>query len=96
MALQINDIAKKSATDNDINWVTASFMILFHVGAIAALFCFSWKLLLLAVFLNWVAGSLGIGMGYHRLLTHRGYKTPKWIEYFLTVCATLALVSSPP
>ena len=24
-------------------------------------------------------------MGYHRLLTHRGYKTPKWVEYFLTV-----------
>lgn len=34
-------------------------------------------------------------MGYHRLLTHRSYKTPKWIEYFLTVCATLALEGGP-
>ena len=34
-------------------------------------------------------------MGYHRLLTHRGYKTPKWVEYFLTVCATLALEGGP-
>jgi sn-1 stearoyl-lipid 9-desaturase len=33
--------------------------------------------------------------GYHRLLTHRGYKTPKWVEYFLTVCATLALEGGP-
>ena len=34
-------------------------------------------------------------MGYHRLLTHRGYKTPKWIEYFLTLCGTLALEGGP-
>jgi stearoyl-CoA desaturase (delta-9 desaturase) len=34
-------------------------------------------------------------MGYHRLLTHRGYKTPKWVEYFLTTCATLALEGGP-
>ena len=34
-------------------------------------------------------------MGYHRLLTHRGYKTPKWVEYFLTVCGTLALEGGP-
>ena len=43
---------------------------------------------------SWPA-SLGIGMGYHRLLTHRGYKTPKWVEYFLTLCGTLALEGGP-
>jgi stearoyl-CoA desaturase (delta-9 desaturase) len=46
-------------------------MVLFHLDALATLFVFSWKALLLAVLLWWVAGSLGIGMGYHRLLTHR-------------------------
>jgi stearoyl-CoA desaturase (delta-9 desaturase) len=70
-------------------------MGMFHVGAVAALFFFSWKALALLIFLNWVSGSLGIGMGYHRLLTHRGYKTPKFIEYFLTTCATLALEGGP-
>jgi sn-1 stearoyl-lipid 9-desaturase len=78
-----------------INWTTSLFMLAFHVGAIAALFFFTWRAMLLAVFLWWVAGSLGIGMGYHRLLTHRGYKTPKWMEYFLTVCGTLALEGGP-
>ena len=38
---------------------------------------------------------LGIGMAYHRLLTHRGYKTYKWVEYFLTICGTLALEGGP-
>jgi stearoyl-CoA desaturase (delta-9 desaturase) len=78
-----------------IVWITTSFMVAFHLGALAALFFFSWKGLLLALLLWWVAGSLGIGMGYHRLLTHRGYKTPKWVEYFLTICGTLALEGGP-
>jgi fatty-acid desaturase len=78
-----------------VNWVTTFFMVAFHIGAVVALFYFAWKPVLLAVFLWWVAGSLGIGMGYHRLLTHRGYKTPKWVEYFLTTCGTLALEGGP-
>jgi sn-1 stearoyl-lipid 9-desaturase len=80
---------------SEINWLTMSVMIIFHIGAVAALFMFSWKALFISLFLWWVSGSLGIGMGYHRLLTHRGYKTPKWVEYFLTVCATLALEGGP-
>ena len=79
----------------DLNVVTTFFMVMFHIGAVAALFFFSWKALFVAAFLWWVSGSLGIGMGYHRLLTHRGYKTPKWMEYFLTVCATLTLEGGP-
>ncbi|HEY0323934.1 MAG TPA: fatty acid desaturase [Pyrinomonadaceae bacterium] len=74
-----------------INWTTTIWMIVFHTGAIAALFMFSWKALFVTLFLWWVSGSLGIGMGFHRLLTHRGYKTPKAVEYFLTLCGTLAL-----
>ena len=77
------------------NWTTTIFMVLFHAGALAALFMFSWTALAVTLFLWWVSGSLGIGMGFHRLLTHRGYKTPKWVEYFLTLCGTLALESGP-
>ena len=82
-------------TKKNINWITTGFMIVFHVGAIAALFMFSWKALFVGLLFYWIAGSLGIGMGYHRLLTHRGYKCPKWLEYFLTVCATLSLEGGP-
>jgi len=93
--MHIEAIAKKPTTDNQINWVTAFFMAFFHIGAIASLFFFTWKALLIAGLLWWISGSLGIGMGYHRLLTHRGYKTPKWVEYFLTICATLTLEGGP-
>jgi fatty-acid desaturase len=78
-----------------INWSNGAFLILFHVGALAALFFWSWQGIVAAVILYWVAGSLGIGMGYHRLLTHRGYKVPRIVEYFLAICASLALQGGP-
>lgn len=76
-----------------INWSTLTTMVIFHVASIVALFMFSWQALAVSLFLAWVAGSLGIGMGFHRLLTHRGFKTPKAVEYFLTVCGLLTLES---
>jgi stearoyl-CoA desaturase (delta-9 desaturase) len=94
-AAHLDLLKKRTPAVDQINWVTAFFMAVFHIGAVAALFFFSWKLLLLLIVINWVSGSLGIGMGYHRLLTHRGYKTPKWVEYFLTLCGTLALEGGP-
>src|SRR6185436_18928716 len=74
-----------------IKWNTSIFMIIFHACAIAALFMLSWKVLPVTLLLWWISGSLGIGIGFHRLLTHRGYKTPKLVEYFLTFCGLLAL-----
>lgn len=77
------------------NWNTITAVAIFHVLAIAALFTFSWSNLIAALILWWIAGSLGIGLGYHRLLTHRGFKVPKWVEYTLSVFGTLALQSGP-
>jgi fatty-acid desaturase len=93
--MELTDLEKTQQQSHEINWVTSIAMCIFHAGAIAALFFFSWKRLFVMLFLYWVGGSLGIGMAYHRLLTHRGYKTPKWVEYFLTICATLALEGGP-
>lgn len=77
------------------NWPVTIFMLIFHACALVALFNFSWSALGVALLMWWVAGSLGIGMGYHRLLTHRGFKTSKPVEYFLTTCGTLALEGGP-
>lgn len=93
--MHIESLAKKPSTDDQVNWLTTFFMVAFHIGAVVALFFFTWKAFFLAGFLWWVSGGVGIGMGYHRLLTHRGYKTPKWVEYFLTICGTLALEGGP-
>src|SRR5687767_620686 len=71
-----------------LNWITAVAMSAFHAGAAAAFFFIDYGAILAALLLYVVAGMLGIGMGYHRLLTHRGYKTHKWLEYTLSWCGT--------
>jgi stearoyl-CoA desaturase (Delta-9 desaturase) len=80
---------------NGLNWPTTLILILIHIGAVAALFFFTWKALATTVFLYWVATGLGISMGYHRLHTHRSYKVPRWIEYFFALCGTLTLEGGP-
>jgi stearoyl-CoA desaturase (delta-9 desaturase) len=78
-----------------LNWPTTVILVLIHIGALAAFFFFSWKALIAAVFLYWVATGLGISMGYHRLHTHRSYKVPRWMEYFFAVCGALTLEGGP-
>jgi stearoyl-CoA desaturase (delta-9 desaturase) len=72
------------------DWVNVAYFGALHVGALFAPWTFTWTGLGAAVLLWWVAGSLGIGLAYHRLLTHRGYRVPKPLEYLLTVCGMLA------
>jgi len=77
------------------NWNTIFFVGVFHVLAIASLFFFSWQNLAALLIVKWIAGSWGIGVGYHRLLTHRGFKAPRWLTRFLATCGTIALQSGP-
>lgn len=77
------------------NWGTVIFLIIAHLAAIAALYFWSWPAIITGIILYWVGGSLGIGMGYHRLLTHRGYQVPKVVEYFLVTCGALTLEGGP-
>jgi len=59
-----------------VNWITTSFMLSFTSAPSLHSSC-SVGNRSCSVRIVWgLAGSLGIGMGYHRLLTHRGYKTP--------------------
>lgn len=61
-----------------------------HVGACVAPFYFSWQGLVLAIVLHWFTGSIGICLGFHRLLTHAGFKTYGWVRYSLAFVGGLA------
>jgi len=78
-----------------LNWLTTIVLVLLHIGAIAALFMFNWRDVLVAVFLYWMATGLGISMGYHRLHTHRSYHVPLWLEYFFAFCGAMTLEGGP-
>ena len=76
------------------NWGTIIFLSIAHLAAVAALFFWSWPAFISAVILYWIGGT-GIGMGFHRLITHRGYRVPKFVEYFLVTCGSLSLEGGP-
>lgn len=78
-----------------INWKNVAIVVSFHLFAIPALFTFSWPNLAALLIGNWIVGSLGVGLGWHRLLTHRGFKAPKWLEYTLSIFATMSIQDSP-
>ncbi len=77
------------------NWITIVAFSAFHIGAIAALFNFTWTNFFVALSIYWFTISWGIGMGYHRLLTHRGYKAPVWFERLVAVLGALCLEGGP-
>ncbi len=70
-------------------------IVLVHAGVLLAPFTFTWSGLVVCLVLCFVTGALGITVCFHRLLTHRSYKTPKWFEYVLTCCGCLALQGGP-
>jgi len=78
-----------------INWKNVSIITFFHLLAIPVLFTFSWQNVVALVIGNWIVGSLGVGLGWHRLLTHRSFKAPKWLEYTLTILGTMSIQDSP-
>jgi stearoyl-CoA desaturase (delta-9 desaturase) len=74
-------MGKAATLGEGVNWLTLGVVAAFHVGALASLFFFSWQRLGVMLVMYVVAINVGIGMCYHRLLTHRGYQVPKWLEY---------------
>jgi fatty-acid desaturase len=88
-------MGRVAAVGQGINWLTLMVMVAFHLGALAAFFFYTWQRLAVMLALYVIAINVGIGMCYHRLLTHRGYQVPKWLEYSMTICASLALEGGP-
>jgi fatty-acid desaturase len=78
-----------------VNILTGAILVWFHVQAAVGLFQFSWTNFYWALALYYVTVGLGISMGYHRLHTHRGFKTYKPFEYFLALCGALTLEGGP-
>lgn len=82
--------SERNPWKNGLEWPATIWIGLIHLGALAAPFCFSWQGLGIAVFLSWVTGSLGICLGFHRMLTHSSFETYRPVRWFFTTMGTLA------
>src|SRR6266446_5327684 len=80
--LSRDPIARPETVDRGrLLWPYALAVAGFHVLLPLAFipWLFSWTGLLLVPLGNYAFCSLGIGAGFHRLLTHRSYRCPKWL-----------------
>ncbi len=77
-----------------LNWLLILGWSVLHVGIVLAPFTFTWSGLVVCLVLYLVTG-VGVTMGYHRLLTHRSFQTPKLVEYFLTILGCLSAQGGP-
>ncbi|MCH8834385.1 MAG: fatty acid desaturase [Proteobacteria bacterium] len=77
------------------DWSVIIFLGGVHLFALSALLpgTFSWPAVAVALVLHWLTAGVGVTLGYHRLITHRSFRAPKWLEYVLLFCGTLACQS---
>ncbi|OYV91457.1 MAG: acyl-CoA desaturase [Planctomycetia bacterium 21-64-5] len=80
-----------------ILWPYVISIGLYHLLALSALvpWLFSWSGVVLAVAGLYVFGTLGINLCYHRLLTHRGFNCPPWLEHALALLGICCLQDTP-
>jgi fatty-acid desaturase len=80
-----------------VKWRYATPIIVVHLVALLAClpWFFSWTGVLLAVLGAYAFGLLGMNIGYHRLLTHRSFSCPRWLERALAIVGACCLQESP-
>jgi sn-2 palmitoyl-lipid 9-desaturase len=78
-----------------LSWINVFFFGSIHTVALLSPWFFSWSALGVMILLHWLFGGVGICLGYHRLLTHRSFQVPKWLEYSIAILGSLAMQGGP-
>lgn len=74
---------------------TAAFVAGIHGLALFGPFTFTWDAFWVAFGLYCITGLWGITLSYHRNLSHRSFKMPKWLEYFFAYWGLQCLQGNP-
>lgn len=79
------------------DWAIITYMVILHLCALTVFLpgTFSWSAVGVMLLLHWITGGLGITLGFHRLVTHRSFQVPKFLEYFFVFCGTLSCEGGP-
>ncbi len=80
-----------------LDWGALAVVGGIHLAALSALspWLFSWTGVALAGLGCYVFGTLGINLGFHRLLTHRSFECPLWLEHTLAMLGVCCLQKTP-
>lgn len=72
-----------------------SVFALIHLAALAAPLAFSWQGVGVCLAMTVAIGQWGVIMGYHRMLTHRGFVARTPLRYLLAFLGALSLQAGP-
>ncbi|HXW25381.1 MAG TPA: fatty acid desaturase [Xanthobacteraceae bacterium] len=80
-----------------IIWRNVRFYLAVHAIAALAFFpwFFSWTGVLVCIASIYLVGMMGIIVGFHRLLTHRSFSCPMWVERTLSILGVSCGQGSP-
>jgi len=80
-----------------IDGLRAGSIVVYHLAALLALlpWFFSWTGVLVGLFGIYVFATLGINLCYHRLLTHRGFVCPLWLEHAFAILGVCCAQDTP-
>jgi stearoyl-CoA desaturase (delta-9 desaturase) len=80
-----------------IMWPWAIVFAIFHLLLLLAFvpWFFSWTGVAVAALGFVFFGVLGVNVGFHRLLTHRGFSCPQWFEHTLAILGVCSLQGPP-
>jgi stearoyl-CoA desaturase (delta-9 desaturase) len=80
-----------------VNLRVLAVLIAFHLLALLGCvpWLFSWSGLAWSLAGLYLFGTLGVNLGYHRLLTHRGFACPRWLEHGLALLGACCWQGSP-
>jgi sn-2 palmitoyl-lipid 9-desaturase len=84
------DAAAKLRWHNGLDWPVVIWIVVVHLGILAAPFYFTWKAVALMAFLHWLTGGLGVCLGYHRYLTHGSFSTYRPVRFLLALLGGLS------
>jgi len=78
------------------SWKNIIWITLVHIVAVSfAVPYFSWQAVVCLAFMHYLVGMFGITFGFHRLLTHKAFAVPRWLENFTAFVGTLACQGGP-
>lgn len=84
-----------SGSARRLHYPNIFWLALLHVVACFGVVSFSWGAFAVCMVGLFLVAPLGVNLGYHRLLTHRGLKVPQWLEYTLATLGA-AVGGGPP
>ncbi len=86
-----------AVSGRQINWRYVSAVGSYHLLGLLAFnsWFFSWTGVVLAIGGVYVFGALGINLCYHRLLSHRSFSCPLWLEHTFAIIAVCCVEDTP-